>query len=648
MNRKTHCSACVALVRRQNGLVRSARAAGRNFAAAVLAMLALGLGMLPWLGRAQPVVGGQGFKFTEYYDPPHGAQLKSLLACVRAQRQPDGRFLITDAKYRTFRATGEGELNVEAPQCTYDQRQRSISSAGPFRAQTADGNFSIEGEGFLYQTAKATLLVSNRVHTIIHPGLLGPPSATATTNAAAEQGQAVEPATVIDIFSDQFEYGQNSGRGVYQGNVRVTGTNLTSTAGNLAILLQMPERRLKTLTARENVTIDYEKIHATGQQALYSADTDLFRMTGQPTWRIEERDGSGDELVFDRTNRVFRANGHAMLKIPAQSMGASGFLPLPASASATLLPSTNHFIEIRSDNYELRTNLAVFRQDVRVSDRLGDQLQGGMSCGRMTLVLSGTNELQKIVAEHQVVIGQQDKQFMADNAVYTATNGLLELTGSPAWRAGGREGKGDWMRVNPAREEMLVRGHAIMKLPGAELGQSAFSGLGKPKQGESKPTRNEFAEVSCQQYFLAPESALFQGGVRIAHPQMKWACEEITLLSTPELGKTGRVLIAEPAVVFDMTDDQGHGFHGTGDQAVYTHRATAALTNDFMVLTGRPAMLEATNMAVRNNVITLDLASHKLMAPGKYTLRGTAPAVAATTWRPTKAKPKNKPARDPF
>ena len=259
-------------------------------------------------------------------------------------------------------------------------------------------------------------------------------------------------------------------------------------------------------------------------------------MTGQPTWRIEEREGSGDELVFDRTNQVFRATGHAQLKMSALSMGASGFLGRPGPAQPLRPPATNHFVEIQCDNYELRTNLAVFRQDVRVSDRLGDLLQGEMTCSLMTLTLSGTNELQKIVAEHQVVIGQADKQFTAERAEYTGTNGLLDLTGNPAWRAENREGKGDLMRVNPAREEMLVRGNAVMKLPAAELGQSAFSALGKAQRGEVKAMTNQFAEVHCREYFLTPDAALFRGGVRIDHPQMKWACEEITMLSPPELG----------------------------------------------------------------------------------------------------------------
>jgi lipopolysaccharide export system protein LptA len=599
-----------------------------------LAVLALGLGVLPRPGRAQPIVGGQGFKVSEYYDPPHETQMKSLLEGAQVQRQPDGRVLVTDAKWRTFRVTGEGELAAEAPQCLYDPNQRTVSSSGPLHVQTADGKFSIEGEGFLWHQTNSVLLVSNRVHTILHAELFGPPSAPPSANAPAEATPG------IDIFSDRFDYTQQSGLGVYQGNVRVAGTNLSATASRLTLVLPVAEHRLETLTAEENVIVDYDKIHATGGRAFYAADTELIQMTGPPvpTWRIEEKDGSGDELVFDRTNRVFRASGHARLRMPARSMGASGLLSRPESASAASLPPTNQFVEIRCDDYELRTNVAVFHDQVRVSERLGDQLQGEMSCRLMTLTFSGTNELQKMVAERQVVIARADSQFTADRAEYTGTNGLLELTGNPAWRAGPREGKGDRVRANLAREEMLVRGNAYMRLPAAELGQSAVSASGRPKPGGLKGTTNEFAEIFSEEYLLTPAAALFRGRVRIVHPQIKETCEELTMLTPPELGKAGRLIIAEPAVVFDVVDDQGRNFHGTGEKAVYTHRLTATLTNDIMELTGNPAVLEATNLVGRNKVITLDLASHKLMAPGKYDLRGTLPAAATNLFQPPKKR----------
>jgi lipopolysaccharide export system protein LptA len=437
-----------------------------------------------------------------------------------------------------------------------------------------------------------------------------------------------EAAPGIDIFSDQFEYAEKTGLGIYQGNVRVAGTNLAATTGRLTIVLLAAEHRLQSLLAEQNVIADYEKIHATGDRASYSADTELLRLTGQPTWRIGDRDGSGDELVFDHTNQVLHANGHARLKTPPQGMGASLFSSQSSSNSATSLPPTNQFIEILCANYQLRTNLAVFRDQVKVTDRFGDEVRGEMSCGLMTLTFIGTNELQKMVAEHQVVITQTNGQFTAETAEYTGADGLLSLDGNPAWRAGTREGKGDRMRLNLAHEEMLVRGNAFMRLPAVELGQSAFAALGTNQQVKVKATTNAFAEIFSTEYLLTPAAALFRGNVRIVHPQIKETCEELIMLSPPELGKTGHMVIAEPAVVFDVVDDEGRNFHGTGDKAVYTHRAITTLTNDMMELTGHPAVLESTNIIGRNNLITLDLTSHKLMVPGKYDIVGTMPASA--------------------
>ena len=197
---------------------------------------------------------------------------------------------------------------------------------------------------------------------------------------------------------------------VYQGNVRATGTNLTATAGRLVILLPPPEGgkpssafgeqpRLQSLTAEEKVVVDYEEVHATGDWACYSEDTGLVQLKGQPTWRMGQREGSGDELTFDRTNKVFRSTGHARLQTPASGMGGFTFLSTnlvaasrqsaadvvdtgqPRSAETPLHPMspapTNEFVEVLCDSYVIQTNLAVFRKDVRVTDRRGGEKRKG-------------------------------------------------------------------------------------------------------------------------------------------------------------------------------------------------------------------------------------------------------------------------------
>jgi lipopolysaccharide export system protein LptA len=585
--------------------------------------MVLAIGLLLFAGRArgQRVVEGKGFKFAEYFDPPHETQMKWLLEGAKAQPQPGGRILIGGAKLQTFR---ENEMAVEAPECVYDQGQRSISSPGSLHLRTADGKFYLEGEGFLWQQTNSSLFVSNRVHTIVQPDLLRPQSANAVTNPGSPGAAGIE------IFSDQFDYATNSGLGIYRGNVRLTDTNLTLAGGILTFVLPMSgllkPSGLQTLTVETNVVVDYEKVHASGERASYSPDTDLIRLTGKPArWHAEQREGRGEDLILDRRNGIFRSRGHAWLKMPGQSTGASGFLPRPHSPATNSLAATNQFVEILSDNYEVRTNSAVFREEVRVSERRGDQEQGKMSCETLTAAFSGTNELQQLVAETNVILEQDTNRFAAGRAVYSGTNGMLELTESPTWRSGLREGKGDLIRVDVKRDEMLVRSNAFMRLPASELGRSAGLGPGAPAQAGPKAGARQFAEILCREYTVGPEGALFRGAVRLDHPQIQWASERITALVPPGGGRINRT-VAEQAVVFDLTDDKGQQVHGTGEKAVYTYGRSATVTNEVMELTGSPATLTTTNFTGQNSVFILDLANHRLGAPGKskYVMRGLA------------------------
>ncbi len=579
--------------------------------------MALGLALFTAISFAQPVGKDAVRKFSvspEYYPPPHEAQMKSLLQGAEAQPQPGGKVLITQAKLQTFQETGQREMVVEAPQCLYDMNGRFVDSAGPLQVRTGDGKISIAGEGFLWLQTNSSLVISNRVHTIVHRGLLEAPSAAMPTNVPAREGED------IDVYSDQFNYAASTGLGIYTGNVRVAGTNLSLTSGKLTLAIPESQRQLQSITAEQSVVGDYEGIHATGERAVYSTDTGFIQVTGHPTWFTDRREGSGDEIVIDRTNRILRARGDAYLKIPGQGLETSGFVPGSGLATKSP-PATNQSVEIRSDYYELRTNWAIFRRDVQVSDLADAQLKGTMICREMTVGFSGTNELQRMVAEGDVVMEQEGQWFTSGRAVYTATNGLLELNDYPAWQSGLRGGNGEWIVVDTRAGEMLVYGKAFMLLPASEFAETSTmapgaAGTTKAKQGV------QFAELFSKEYILKQDNALFTGGVRIDHPQMKWVCERMTA-QLASAGPQSRRIVAEQSVAFDLVDEKGQKLHGIGNKAVYTYGVTGAATNELLVLTGNP-MLETTNGTLRNSVIILDRLNNKLLAPGKYEVLGPA------------------------
>lgn len=585
----------------------------RVFAAAATAV-ALSLAGI----RGQTLGTIKNYRVAEPYESPHESQTKSLLEGAKARSLSNSVWLLTDVTVTTFRLTGEPDLIVNAPQCVFNQVSHAASSAGPLHAQMADGSFSIEGEGFFWQQTNSSLIISNRVHTTVHPKALAPETGKP---AGAPTDKQVQP---MEIFSRSFDYTNSSGLAVYRGGVQVVGTNLNITSQELTVDLPMADRQVRRITAERNVIIDYTNVtavRATGEQAVYGTDTGLIRITGSPTWRADERQGRADELVIDQTNRIFEANGNAWLKMPGQKGGTFSFLSSSNVPAAGPSGGTNRSIEVWSRSYEFRTNWAVFRENVRLEDLSDNQVRGKMSCEWMKASFSGSNELQNLIATTNVVIEGDERRMTGGRAVYTGTNGWLELTERPAWKAGPREGHGDLVRVLTQGEEMLVRGNAFLRLPANELGSPQAAGAPATPKKATAPSVPQYAEINSREYTLRPEIARFEGTVRVKHPQMDWVCDHLTVRSLVENGK---VLFAEGGVVFDLAGDKGQKVHGTGENVVYTNSVADSVTNDVIYLRGTPAWLETTNVVINNKLITLDRAKNLITAPGgDYKIKGT-------------------------
>jgi lipopolysaccharide export system protein LptA len=585
--------------------------------------------LFPGFAANQPVIRGKIANFRvvpEYYPAPRQTQMKSLLQGAEAEPQPDRRVLVKGVKLQTFLENGGTELVVDAPQCVYDTAARVASSGGPLRAQAAEGKFTIEGEGFRWEQTNSTLMISNRVRTFADAAILNP-SASATAGEASPGLSGP-----IEIFSDSFEYAKESGLGIYRGNVRVAGTNLTVTAGVLTVELPMGERRLRGFTAEREVALSYSGVRATGERVAYAAESDVARVTGHPTWQAEQGRGGGDELLIDRSNRIFRVTGNASFQMPGGNLGSSGLLGGRMGESASAATPGDHVIEVLCRDYEFRTNAASFNQDVRVAERMGGEVRGKMNCGRMNISFVGTNQVEQLVAEEKVVIEQEDKQFTGGRAVYTAADGRLDLLEEPTWRAGGRMGKGDVLRANLRADQMSALGNAWMRLPAGDLGElkGRFAPAAAREATPPAAIASQVADVFCEQYTATPTQAVFQGAVRILHPQMDWSCGRVTVDFPPKGGRAEQ-LLAEEKVIFELTDSNGRKLRGNGNQAVYHLGVAGGGTNEFVRLTGDPARLETTNSYSRNKIFVVDLATHKIMAPGKYSISGSTNIAARGT-----------------
>jgi hypothetical protein len=124
--------------------------------------------------RAQQMPVGHATDFTsnQYFEPPHGQQVKMRLSGAEALPLPGGLLDVRQLRVETFGLDGKTQVVVRAPQCTYAPLDGVANSAGHMELQSGDGKIHVEGEGFLWRQASSSLTISNRVHTLIDmPGV---------------------------------------------------------------------------------------------------------------------------------------------------------------------------------------------------------------------------------------------------------------------------------------------------------------------------------------------------------------------------------------------------------------------------------------------------------------------------------------------
>lgn len=558
---------------------------GRWAAIAGCLALTLAAGVIANRARGQNMLGTDFKVSLENYPPPNDAQAKTMLEGAQFQVQPEGLYSLTEAKLKTFSTNGALEITAETPRCIFDRQNRTASSARQLQLRTADGRFFLEGEGFLWTQASSSLFISNRVHTIIHKDLLAGASAGSAT---ASRGTRFVGTDNVEVFSDTFEYDRSSGSAFYRGHVRVVGTDLNLTADALSLQLPVAGRALKRIVAESNVVIDRGDLHATARKAVYSADTEVVTLTGNPDWRMGQRAGHGDELTLDRAGEVFRANGHALLRFPRESAGTSLLLEsTPTTAHAP--GSTNRFIEVTSGSYELSTNQAVFRDEVQSTEFTDGQARGKLNCGLMTVDFSNSNQVQRIVARNNVVVEQDDRRVTADEAVFSAAGSTVEFQGNPKWHWGLRQGGADLLVFNRSENEMKAVGSAQMLLPAGQVRVLQMSPDNDANREAAPNTGPAMSEVTCDSYSLQENHSRFQGNVSVRNPQGRLWCDRLLVELSQRPDAVSRNAVAEGLnrrVEIVWTDNQGLTNFASSDKAEYYYSVTNAVTNELVKLSG--------------------------------------------------------------
>ncbi len=123
-------------------------------------------------GRTQQngVQHASDFTSTEFYEPPHQRQIKSILSGAEALPQPGGLLIVKQLKLETFTLDGKPEIIIMAPECIYDTFKAVANSPGHLQVRTGDGRIRLEGDGFLWRQNDSFLTISNNVRTVIKNG----------------------------------------------------------------------------------------------------------------------------------------------------------------------------------------------------------------------------------------------------------------------------------------------------------------------------------------------------------------------------------------------------------------------------------------------------------------------------------------------
>jgi lipopolysaccharide export system protein LptA len=237
-----------------------------------------------------------------------------------------------------------------------------------------------------------------------------------------------------------------------------------------------------------------------------------------------------------------------------------------AAAGTNSSPPQSGFVEVSSDDFESRTNVSVFRGNVRVVDAGGGNEPGRLSCGILTVISPGKDEaFERLTAEENVVTEQGSSRTTSAKLVYTKAGEAAELTGNPAWKTEQREGRADVLQFDLAKNVMRGQGHAFCKLSRAGEAQPIFllAQLGRTTNAPAASAATGRTEISSDEYTIQRDAAVFTGHVRaddFQAEQLRGHLSGGKLTATISTASNQiEEVLAEQDVIVEQTPDTARG-----------------------------------------------------------------------------------------
>jgi lipopolysaccharide transport protein LptA len=520
-----------------------------------------------------------------YYEGQYQGQARSIISGREARPLTGAKsYLIKDMKLEMFHETGEREMVVVSPECLYNTETMVASSAARFQLQTTnegryataraeDKGLFLEGEGYEWSHALGRMLVSNKVHTVVHRPLF--------KDAPGEAKTASGPPAPLEIFSDHTDISITNRTAFYSDNVRVTDPRTQITCGTLLVRgMTGTNGQIESVVAERNVDILYlqDQTRARGEKAVYNALENLVTLTGKPSVDTPQGRMLGETIVLNRTSNELNSKGSVRMSVK----------PGPANnPSAPKQP-----LELAAD--DLKINLtnrhAVYQGNVLAED---DRMR--LTSGWLTVDAAEKGGVDRVHAREKVLLINKEDQSRAtgEEAVFLAASNLVTLTGNPMLE--NSQGRMWAQRIELDRNSNQLQARGRVKMEATDLaGKSA-------RPGTTNPPLVLLADAATMN--STNRLAIFTGHVQADDSKMLITSDRLNVQGQPGSNRIDTIL-AEGSVTMTNRLDKSRATSGKAH-----YRADI----DLLTLTGQP-VLENDQGKLAGDTILVDRVRNLLTA----------------------------------
>lgn len=422
-----------------------------------------------------------------------------------AEPRGDNLYELTEPRVISYNEDDSAEMFIEAPRCFYHLRENSAYSDSSLSVRTADGRFSIQGVGWNWSPEAAVLVISNEVVAMVQKAALA-------TNLSGKIGATNMP---VIITSQRFL--QAGEKASFEGNVVVHDGPDRLRCARLEIVFVKPEG-LQTIEAIGNVELVQQNATVQSGRAVYDLKKGEVRITEEPQWSSEQREGSAKLLVLNRLANTLMAEGEVFMKFPLTNV----------TSTAKGAAATNTFLEVNSD---------YFRFEEATSNRLASALYRGavkvvhpeatITSREITVGFNETNRIQSIVAVDEVAVRSGENQAFGQRAEYDLRSEKISLKGNPHWKLEDSTGKSELLVFYPRTKEVHAIQNVEMIVPGRSVG-TLFSVNVKTNQAVGT---NEPMTIHSDTFSRGTNVAVFHGDVEVSDARGKMSSELVTIVS---------------------------------------------------------------------------------------------------------------------